>query len=566
MSGLCLANEFGSTVTPNSIIYIQGLYNEQSFFQQPSSSCQAYKHRNNIYFGENLHNYTITQLQHYFRTHNYSEQQILDQGLLYLSDEFVKLAKTYAAYEQTIEKLYNKFKKFGFIKKILYRFTGSYSSGLKRRIRQLHEEIRLKKECEKKQAIETMQQYSIYSHYLLSDVSDREYQELKPVYDQFSPLLAQAIEKRIDAQTKIKKGSVQVSTKTYRCSDYMLQLLSDNKIGLDEFTNFYGNQLQHALHYESIGILEYVASLPMYSVLYVHQNAIVNCTTALSAYNKEGLVDKASVVADFCWTLLDYGQAIAEGAASGLYTTAQDLIANPIEATVCIVAGKQVLAYQLCKVFYNVTDIGITALNNYDRAKEKWDYYIEPINNLISAIEKKEITIRDALKTGTAFVVGYKAQSKLLGGLGQFFGTIKQSAIRFAQTNISSFTIQQYLSTPEGYLLRSTAKLCRSSNSPNQYEYLKQWLKIKEFTSVIKTSKHGIERLIERDFTPEEVLAVMKTPTFVKVQKDGAFAYIKQIGEKFNVIVFNKQNEEVVTVLKHTTQKKLEQMGKNYGW
>ena len=50
------------------------------------------------------------------------------------------------------------------------------------------------------------------------------------------------------------------------------------------------------------------------------------------------------------------------------------------------------------------------------------------------------------------------------------------------------------------------------------------------------------------------------------MQKDGALAYVKQMGEKFNIIIFNEHTEEVVTALKNTTQKKLDQMGKNYGW
>jgi hypothetical protein len=441
-----------------------------------------------------------------------------------------------------------------------------YSSGLKLRIKRLYQEIQLKKVYQEEQSRIAVQQQLLHSKYLLSDVTVREYHELQPVYEQFSPLLAQAITKRMNAHSQIKNGKIHFSAKTYQLNEQSAELLKNNDMTAEEFKQCSGNQLQHAIHHESLNILEHVACLPVYSVLHSHKNALIDCAAALSVCNKEGLVDKASIIADFCWTLLDYGQAIAEGAALGLYVTAQDLITNPIEATVCILAGKQVLAYQLCKVLYNVADIGVTAITDYDCAREKWNEYTAPISNLIAAIEKKEITIRDSLKAGTAFVVGYKAQSKLLGGLGKFLTTIKQKAARFAQNNISSFMIQQYLATPEGYLLRGTAKSCCSASCPNQYEHLKQWLRIKEFTSVIKASKHGIERLIERDFTPEEVLAVMQTPAFIKIQNDGAFAYIKQIGEKFNVIVFNKQNEEVVTVLKHATEKKLEQMGKNYGW
>ena len=154
----------------------------------------------------------------------------------------------------------------------------------------------------------------------------------------------------------------------------------------------------------------------------------------------------------------------------------------------------------------------------------------------------------------------------MLGGLGKFFRAIKQGATRFAQTNISSFTVQQYLSTPEGYLLRGTAKSYRSASCPNQYEHLKQWLRIKEFTSIIDTTKHGIERLIERGFTPADVQEVMRFPSFMKVQRDGALVYIKQIQSNFNVIVFNQKTKKVATAIKNIDQKSLDDLGKNYGW
>ena len=127
--------------------------------------------------------------------------------------------------------------------------------------------------------------------------------------------------------------------------------------------------------------------------------AMVDC-------NHKGLTDKATTIADFCWTLLDYGQAVAEGAAIGIQSAVTDILNNPIEATVSMVASKPLLAYQLSKVLYNVADIGFTAITNIDKAKNKWDKYTEPLNNIINAIYNKEITVRDAIKSGTAFGVG----------------------------------------------------------------------------------------------------------------------------------------------------------------
>jgi len=186
----------------------------------------------------------------------------------------------------------------------------------------------------------------------------------------------------------------------------------------------------------------------------------------MADYNHAHYTDKAMHIADFCWTLLDYGQAIAEGAALGVYSAAHDILAHPIEATINIVAGKQILAYQLCKVLYNVADIGVTALINTDHAKDKWDKYTEPLNDIIDRINKKEITLRDAIKGGTALVVRYKAQGKLLGGLGKFCNTIKQKSINFIQNN-PVFSPQEYFTTPEGLLFKATAQ-------SSKFEHFKQ--------------------------------------------------------------------------------------------
>jgi hypothetical protein len=50
--------------------------------------------------------YSAAQLARYFFYHGYSEEEILSQNTLYMSDEFVKLAKTYPGYEAAITDLH----------------------------------------------------------------------------------------------------------------------------------------------------------------------------------------------------------------------------------------------------------------------------------------------------------------------------------------------------------------------------------------------------------------------------------------------------------------------------
>jgi hypothetical protein len=508
--------------------------------------------------------YKVHELKQYFTSHGYTENQILNQRCLYMSDEFVKFAQTFSGYKNTIQQLHTELKHLNGFQQFWYKFKGTYCRGLQERIHYLYSQLKnLKNE------IPTRTEPIWRDHSLEKFQSQLpEYKELQATYQTHAPSLSHAINNRLTTYNHITSTdyALQYASKSYNLNNNVKQLLSKYNHDTARFTQCHGNPLQHIIHQESLDLLNRIDHLSPNSVLYDHQEALVDFTVAIVDYNHEGITDKATIIADFCWTLLDCGQAVAEGAAIGVYSAVTDILNNPIETTIAVIASKPLLAYQLSKVLYNVADIGVTALTSIDKAKDKWNKYAEPLNNIIDAISKKEMSVRDAIKGSTSFVVGLVAQSKLLGGLGKFCNTIQRKATRFVQNNISSFTIQQYLSTPEGYLLRSVAKTSCSASCPNQYEHLKQWLRIKEFTSVIKTTRHGIERLIERDFTPKDVELVMKHPSFVKMQKDGALAYVKQIGEKFNIIIFNEHTEEVVTALKNTTQKKLNQMGKNYGW
>jgi len=301
-------------------------------------------------------------------------------------------------------------------------------------------------------------------------VQQCEYNTLHSTYNTYTPSLSNAIKKRIDAYKSMTCGdyAMQRSSKSYNLNNNAKQLLSQYGHDIAPFTQCNGHQLNQAIHQESLDILDHIDKLPSNSILYDHQEALIDFTVAMIDYNHANLTDKALNIGDLCWTLFDYGQAIAEGVALGLYSSATDLLNNPIQATINIVAGKQILAYQLSKVLYNVAEIGVTAITDFDHAKDKWSEYTEPLNNIINAIYNKEITVRDAIKGGTAFVVGYKAQGKLLGGLGKFCSTIRQKSINFVK-DCSLLTPQEYLTTPEGLLLKATKiKQPGQTNAPSK--------------------------------------------------------------------------------------------------
>jgi hypothetical protein len=411
--------------------------------------------------------YTTTRdFQEHFTAHGYTENQILNQRCLYMFDEFVKFAQTYSAYKCTIQQLHAELKNLNVIQKAWYKLQGSYCHGLQKRIHYLYNQLNTIKiaqsnseafsynSAEYKKHVDQF----IKNNHSLTAFREQlpEYNTLESTYHTNVPLLSKAIEERVEAYNSMSNtDAAQYVSKPYNLNNNVKQLLHKHGQDTARFTECFGTKLDHAIHHEALDILDRVGYLSPHSILYDHQDALVDFAVAIVDYNHEGLTDKATQVADLCWTLLDYGQAVVEGSALGVYSAASDIVNNPIEATLCMIAGKQVLAYQFCKVLYNIADIGITAITDGNHAKDKWNKYAEPLNNIIDAINKKEISLRDAIKGGTTLTVGLIVQSKLLGGLGKFCNTIKQKSINFIQKN-PLLKPQEYLATPEGLLFKAT--------------------------------------------------------------------------------------------------------------
>jgi hypothetical protein len=467
-----------------------------------------------------LKSYTAQDFQHYFAERGYMTSEIFNQCCLYMLDEFVKYAQTYSGYEDTIRSLYAELKNLSLVQKVCHMATGKYCRKLQKRIGKLYKSL----DAIKKEPL-------INGYYNPADIVEKtfkstfwenfaEYGTLESVYKSHMPNLVKAM----SARSVIYRNSANSGfdfhpiNKSYNLNSNIKQLLFRSGHEVNSFTQCYGNQLQQVIHQESLDILNHVYDLTRSSPLYDHQEALVDMTSSIVDYNHADMPDKAMQIADLCWTLLDYGQAIAEGAALGLYSAAHDIFINPIEATVSIVAGKQVLAFQLCKVLYNVAEIGATAITNFDAAQEKWNKYTEPLNHIIDAINKKEITVRDAIKGGTAFVVGYKAQGKLLGGLGKLCNTIKYKSINFIKNN-QLLNPQDYLTTPEGLLFKATSKSnkIKLSGQANDGSHLKNIIDNKvsksEALCAVAASGKGIlckgdlrakiERYKEHIFSPE---------------------------------------------------------------
>ncbi|MBI6865584.1 DUF4258 domain-containing protein [Lysinibacillus fusiformis] len=103
-----------------------------------------------------------------------------------------------------------------------------------------------------------------------------------------------------------------------------------------------------------------------------------------------------------------------------------------------------------------------------------------------------------------------------------------------------------------------------AAHNAAQYQKLKEQLALDEIQSVVNTTKHGAERLIERGFTPKDISALKLRPDIIKTQSDGAQVFIKQVNGKYNVIV--EGDNGVITSLKNISENSLNRLSDNYGW
>lgn len=104
-------------------------------------------------------------------------------------------------------------------------------------------------------------------------------------------------------------------------------------------------------------------------------------------------------------------------------------------------------------------------------------------------------------------------------------------------------------------------------SSEIQYEKLKSSLKSDEFTSIVGISGHGLQRLLERGFSANDLSSLINAPDIIKIQSDGARVYIKEMGNnKYNFLVYNNKKDKVITAIKNITTQDIINLSKNYGW
>ncbi|MGE0010572.1 MAG: hypothetical protein AB7F19_01245 [Candidatus Babeliales bacterium] len=103
----------------------------------------------------------------------------------------------------------------------------------------------------------------------------------------------------------------------YQLSHDVDALLYSNKVDTQLFRNGLYNPLQHQLHIELIDILEQTSKLLKHSAYIKEYRSSTNYIVSMAArgaqFNKIGDIIATVHIADFCWGLMDCGQAVLEG-------------------------------------------------------------------------------------------------------------------------------------------------------------------------------------------------------------------------------------------------------------
>lgn len=335
----------------------------------------------------------------------------------------------------------------------------------------------------------------------------------------------------------------------YQLDDSSQKLLKQSHINVKDYLACYGNELQQIIHRECIELVAYTTTITPQSPIFAYQSSIVDLIEAVRKYNKAGLTYEASTIADFCWTLLDYGKALLEGTRDGLMSVISDIAHDPLQAitttALSTVAGEYLLAYQLSKLVYGVLKLTATALVNPQQATMTLQEYLAPINSVIDALSNREITLRTTLKAAATFTVSMQAQAMLAQGCNKLYSTAKTQATKYiTQNNLTQLKLADNMG------LRITHDSCKLGTSAK---------KLTSDTKLTPRDSHTnpVPDFIRDNTVPVDRQTILSSPEFKRTnklngtariyEKGGLYYYRDQLhkGKSAHLEVFHKNGTHI---------------------
>ena len=395
----------------------------------------------------------------------------------------------------------------------------------------------------------------------------------------------------------IEQQGYQVAKQQYSLDPTMRLFLVKHGNHPNDYEQFQGHQYEHFVHQLDIKNLQTAAQIELQELnvpvrkmfeFAVQSNLVVNGLLKIQQINTAySITATAGSIYLHIQRLGTLGQEVIGGIQDGLIQSVVDLytiVRHPAQT----LTGVCKLALKFAE-FADLTNRKSIAKifdeAEYQKLQTQYTEKLAPIKESI-----QNATPRDWAREITAFIFG----PKIIGKCATLAKIGTSNALQRIAKILPRIAKTQEVATAEGGAVKVAQKAEHAALSEMQhagkqtvitsekvispvetscpascliqYEKLKEALKIKEITSVINCTQHGLQRLLERGFETNEIISIFKKPDFIRIQNDGAKAFIQKNGDKFRIIVLNEKTGEVVTALKNTTNKKIIKLGINYGW
>jgi hypothetical protein len=400
-------------------------------------------------------------------------------------------------------------------------------------------------------------------------------------------------------------------------------LLRSHGIDPEQFTECIGNEVQQQLRAEFVSILNQIITVPSNTSTQPLLDMVTTCTYTGSFHAQQNNIEKAFSLADCAWAALDcatyicmdgvdtakekipeIAEGILEGCMKAVYNTA-NMIIDPIGTLKGMREAFSHLGKCLVTLvvsFDHPEDLHLYDSEVLEAKSELRKEIVENITKVVSQMGAKEVAslATESFVSGLITNLGINLISHYAQTpLNQAVKIAKEVKEKVSDKSKKVFSAARQkvieklghigekkpvMTTPEGVKVsvpKGVGSLHNTIDNVNeagdkikpldyghsviQYEELKQALRIEEFTSIVKVTKHGLQRLMER-YTVEEAQALFGNPTYLRTQADGAKVFIKEIGKRYNLAVINLTTGEVVTALNKIDKKAVINLGKNYGW
>jgi len=302
----------------------------------------------------NLSQCTYGQFIVYFVTHNYSEEQILDQYLLYMNHDFVKIAKQLPGYAEKIRTLEHTWtKQKTWLDRACSRMSGSYIPGLAQRFRELKQEAdqeQKKTAARIQREQEARQQKEAEERRIQTEAYCAKIDALYTDNNDTTAVPYNYAEARHTAYTQIKTNAISRTKKNYTVDAETISVAHAYEIQEQNLTTMCGNAYEHQLHTEFLEQLGEVHTIAAYYAVSSHNLLIDAVGHSIAIGMEANRLQQPAVATTWAncgWQLLEIIEGIGEGLVQCIQNNV-DMVLHPIHTLTHMVHGlKTVTGYCL---------------------------------------------------------------------------------------------------------------------------------------------------------------------------------------------------------------------------